>query len=270
MPKFEEVYHGPSKEDLHKNTIKEELQTMGYSFDAEGGVILDEKGEPILKEGKKYFDPVDQKNQSGRSRGVIRMNAELAEGLEDADEVEDFEEVDIMGEIIAQIKKEKDHERKEDLDKRPEFSSEEASFMEASFRSWFKKRLSGERSLTKIKELEMIAEFKENFPIKYAEITNRRVLPDKIEWKKEMFKDRQGKIKEGLVSYYPNKENSSIKYVLKTTGKPVMPKSEKFFASQFIADKKNGAVIFCEEVKPRISSSKKTPIKKVLKRQAVS
>ncbi len=258
MPKFEEIYNGPSKESLEKPFLQEDLEIMGYSFDSEGEVILNEKGEPILEETKKYFDPINKKDYPQREipRYKTKKSENMAETLEEEESLKEFEEINIVEEIKSKIKEELDEEFKREVNKRPEFSKEEEVFMEAFFNKWFKRHLSKEKFLTGERELEMISEFKEALPVKYAQIVNRRVLPEKIEWTKEPFRDKQGKLKEGIVSYYPNKNNSVIKYVLKTEGKPQISDSKKFFAAHFIADKKNRVVIFCEELKKRPSNAK--------------
>ncbi|MDD3711326.1 MAG: hypothetical protein PHP37_01875 [Patescibacteria group bacterium] len=265
MPKFQEIYTGPSEEDLKKEFNKESLEIMGYSFDSEGEVILDEKGNPVLDPKKRYFDPIfNSANKESETRSLgqkIKIGEEIIESLAEEAEEKDFENIDIIGSIIEKVKLERENEFNRKMNKRPEFSDQEETFMEEFFKQWFKKTTSGEKILTKKTELSAINEFKESFPEKYAQIINRRILPERIQWDKEMFKDSKGKIKEGLVSYYPNKENPVIKYVLQTTDGPIMPKSKKFFVTNFISGKK-GVVIFCKE--PQKERTKKTtPIKKI-------
>lgn len=264
MPKFEDIYKGPSKDVLkegkkppcpldkkREKTSQEELGIMGYSFDSEGNFVLDEAGRPIISPKGEYYDPTTKKYYTEISTENAEIDEDKLMDPESGRPLEKFEEIDIIAEIRTETEKGLNDKFNKAMLERPEFSKEEKVFMEDFFNKWFKKHLSGESFLTKKKELELIAEFKEALPEKYAQIVNRRVLPENIKWTKEMFKDRQGKVQEGLVSYYPDKQNSVIKYVLKTKGKPIIPNSEKFFASHFTTDGKGRVVIFCEEIKKK-------------------
>jgi hypothetical protein len=205
--------------EIEKQERNEELKKMGYTPD---GKILDKtkiNSDPIS--GQKYSPQrlhadIDNENIINE---FDKQNFLIEEEDSDNDDLYSFENENIQKYWQNKIKNKKSniYKIRDVYEDRSEYSIGEIGQLEIMAREGFNEGNShfiDSEKLSKEEILETIKEFRDYFPTKFTEMINHKILPNELgefNWKEE--NDRDGK--KQLVSYYPNKENYSIKYINK-------------------------------------------------------
>jgi hypothetical protein len=256
-------------EEIKEKIKNKELEEMGYG---PNGEILDKKK-------VKNYDPINRKDYSNElfeKKDEVLYSQEMLdtfsdedslynfinekglyveeENLENNDEKESFEDENIQEYWLNQIKKKKDdtYEISDIYKKMPEYTLFEISEMRRNFEDWLDKinsRFIDSEKLTKSQTLEMVKEFRDNFSTEFTTKINHKILSNEIgefKWEEEI---KNGK--KQMVSYYPNKENYSIKYINKDYN---LKDLDKIFVNNvFHQNKKNNkkesSIVFCSAPK---------------------
>jgi len=134
----------------------------------------------------------------------------------------------------------------------PEYSDFEKAEMRRNFENWLDKKngcFIDSEKLSKEETLEMVKEFRDGFPVEFTKMIDHKILTNTLgefKWEEE---EREGK--KQMVSYYPSKENYSIKYINKDHDFKNLDKV--FVNGIFGRDKKNNkkesSIVFCSAPK---------------------
>lgn len=255
-----------SKEAEEKRREKE-LKKMGYG---PNGEILDEK---LVKN----YDPENQKDYSHQAfdkKDEISYSQENLdaftnedslyefinkqglfteeENLENNDEKYSFEDENIQEYWFNKIKNKKKTtcEISDIYKKMPEYSDFEKAEMRRNFENWLDKKngcFIDSKKLSKEETLEMVKEFRDGFPVEFTKMINHKILINelgKFKWEEE---ERDGK--KQMVSYYPSKENYSIKYINKDHN---FKNLDKVFVNGVFNqnnNKRKSVIVFCSAPK---------------------
>jgi hypothetical protein len=226
MPKFGELVNEGDIEKIlnpEKNTKKttedantEELKKMGHTKNEDGEWVFNKKQGDVVGE-------INYKEKHAKNKKVTRNPGNL-DGIHYTDEEDgdidfyeeggtkknDFENQDILGEAFKKMRGEMEKARKN----LPEISQGEKEMMLKDFPRLLKALVNKKRfekeDVSEEAALELVKEVMDNFPNEYVKLIHGERIPkvQKYNWKKEKFKG-----KDYFVSYYPNEENPSIKYI---------------------------------------------------------
>lgn len=220
----------------------------------------------IEKENQKFLDNFN--NQENLENFIKTYE-------ENQEEKNDFENENILLNSIKKTKEKKGQEIKEYEKKKrelPEYSEFEINmFKEALNGKLDKKEIKfadGEK-MTEKQITELINEFKNEVPEEFVKNINRRLISENFQWENESFKNEKL-----LVSYFPNKKNPSIKYILKETNNIEPQTIDKIFVDssvkrnkEVIKDKNGCLLVFCSmPIRRKNKTNIKKPIKNFIKK----
>ena len=277
-------------EEEKKVEREKELKKMGYG---PNGEILDKK--------KINYDPINEKDYSysGQYKKFEKKHEELYSNQEISKKTDKFDDASYFYGEQDDLQTEKENqkfldsfsnqenlenfiktyeeEQSEEKDLK-EYEKEKAKLSEYSeFEiNMFKEALNGKldkkeikfadgQKMTEKQVNELIDEFKNEVPEEFVKTINRRLISEKFKWEEENFKNE--KI---MVSYFPDKKNPSIKYILKETGGTELQTIDKVFVDssvkgnkEVIRDRNGCLLVFCSmPIKYKNKTDIKKPIKK--------
>lgn len=164
-----------------------------------------------------------------------------------------FENEDILS---ASIKKTEEFDKKENkrLEKLENELSDYSDFEIDMFKSALNGKLDKKdvqfadgQKMSDKQVSELIDELKNSLPEEFVKLINRRLISEEFNWEKESFKNEKF-----LVSYFPDKKNALIKYVLKGGEGANLQKLNKVFVDsslkgnkEIIKDKNGCILVFC-------------------------
>ncbi len=248
--KHEELY---SNQEISKKTDK--FDDTSYFYGEQDDLQTE-------KENQKFLDSFS--NQENLENFIKTYEEEQSEE-------NDFENKNILLGSAKKIKEKKEKDLKE-------YEKEKAKLSEYSeFEiNMFKEALNGKldkkeikfadgQKMTEKQVNELIDEFKNEVPEEFVKTINRRLISEKFKWEEENFKNE--KI---MVSYFPDKKNPSIKYILKETGDTELQTIDKVFVDssvkgnkEVIRDRNGCLLVFCSmPIKYKNKTDIKKPIKK--------
>lgn len=248
--KHEELY---SNQEINKKTDK--FDDTSYFYGEQDDLQTE-------KENQKFLDSFS--NQENLENFIKTYEEEQSEE-------NDFENKNILLGSAKKIKEKKEKDLKE-------YEKEKAKLSEYSeFEiNMFKEALNGKldkkeikfadgQKMTEKQVNELIDEFKNEVPEEFVKTINRRLISEKFKWEEENFKNE--KI---MVSYFPDKKNPSIKYILKETGDTELQTIDKVFVDssvkgnkEVIRDRNGCLLVFCSmPIKYKNKTDIKKPIKK--------
>lgn len=176
---------------------------------------------------------------------------------------------------IKEMKKTEMKNEKEYYKNLPEYSDFEKKEMVDALDNWLNKRgnhFADGQKMSVEQTLEMINEFKNNFPEEFSKMIHRKIVTKELgqfNWEEESYKG-----KKSIVSYYPNKEKPFIKYINNDIDFKNLDKvfvSGSLGGNKKVIKNKNGCMlVFCSAplyYKEKTVNKKSRPVLK--KRQAV-
>lgn len=199
----------------------------------------------IEKENQKYLDNFENKESLNN---FIKTYEDLSE-----EEGQGFENEDILANSIkktiekdrkSEIKNKKDEENLSDYS---DFEIEEFKKTLTNHLDKKPAKFSNGDEMNEKQKMEMIDELKNNLPEEFVKLINRRLISENFKWEKETFKNENF-----IVSYFPDKKNPSIKYILKAENDLDLEGMKKVFVNSSLKSNKelikdgNGCLlVFC-------------------------
>ncbi|MFA5421118.1 MAG: hypothetical protein WC280_03820 [Patescibacteria group bacterium] len=232
------------KKEIESEKTRKELANLGYS----------EKGR-VIDEGKLNYDPINKKNY------ILGKESFLIEDAEIYSDEKIKEYIDLLGDNYNKIQERLNYneDNKEIPEiKIPEYSQEEKKFLSKASREWLENKkitLDDGSEISKknnpeyeSRVIEMIKEFRDFFPEDYIKIIDRKIITKELadfKWEEEAFNG-----KNLMVSCYPNKEETKIKYInsdykFKNLDQ-VFVSSSKDKNGKIIKNKDGQVLVFCE------------------------
>ncbi|PKM91189.1 hypothetical protein CVU82_04020 [Candidatus Falkowbacteria bacterium HGW-Falkowbacteria-1] len=224
-----------------------------------------------------YFKESPEKKYSNANLDTFTNEDSFSEFVLEK-EVEDqeknsFEDENIQehwSKKVQEMKKTEMKEEKEYYKNLPEYSDFEKKEMINALENWLNKRCShfaDGQKMTLEQTLEMVNEFKDNFPEEFSKMIHRKIVTKELgqfNWEEESYNGKRS-----IVSYYPSKEKPFIKYINNDVD---FKNLDKVFVSGAIGGNgktiknKNGCIlVFCSAplyYKEKASNKKTGPILK--------
>lgn len=217
----------------------------------------------IEKENQKFLDNFDNQNNL---ENFIKTYEEAQEEKQGGFENENI--------LFDSIKKTKETDKKENKKVEKEDISDYSDFEIDMFKNALKGKLDKKdvsfadgQKMNNEQIEELIDELKNNLPEEFVRTINRRLISENFKWEKESFKNENF-----VVSYFPDKKNATIKYIMKAEDNMDLGKMNKVFVDsslkgnkELIKDGSGCLLVFCspplqyrgKEQKERIINGKK-------------
>lgn len=270
---------GRIEKEFSKTEREKELEKMGYGPDGE---VLDqskvENYDPLSRSSFEDQDDVEIEREHQKLLDDFSNQESLENFIKTYEEVQNeniggFENEDILSDSIKKTSEREEREYEKKKAKLPEYSEFEIkSFKDALSRRLDRRevKFADGQKMSEEQVRKLINEFKTEVPDEFVKMIDRRLISENFQWEEENFKD-----KKIMVSYFPDKQNPSIKYILRNT-KGVEPQIiNKVFVDssvnknkEVIRDKKKCLLVFCSIPMKRKKSTESKENKKSNKRFA--